>query len=151
MSIQQKLWVALSWFVMLFAIALIANYTYFSIMPFSHWIRYDSVDPAKNTFKVGEQLEFISTTLTQRRCNLEFNDILYCRNGLPNSFKFYADYNSSHDNCKPSKERKQTTWKYGHAVAEPNTCYLESNITLKLPWGINKTYSYKGKAFTVIE
>jgi hypothetical protein len=50
-------------------------------MPIEHWVDYEAVKPLKPVVKVGQPLEFVSIKDTHRRCDLTFNDILYCRNG----------------------------------------------------------------------
>jgi hypothetical protein len=52
-------------------------------MPIEHWVDYEAVKPLKPVVKVGQPLEFVSIKDTHRRCDLTFNDILYCRNGKP--------------------------------------------------------------------
>jgi hypothetical protein len=89
----------LSWLVCCFASGMIINYTYYQVMPITHWVNYETVKPLKQVVKVGQPLEFVSVKDTHRRCDLTFNDILYCRNGQPDNYRYYASQDSGHINC----------------------------------------------------
>jgi hypothetical protein len=138
----------LSWLVCCFASGIIINYTYYQVMPIEHWVDYEAVKPLKQVVKVGQPLEFVSVKDTHRRCDLTFNDILYCRNGDPDNYRFYADQNSGHINCL-SEKGQALQWRFRHRVNEPTECYLQSNIVLHLPWGIKKHLTIQGDIFRV--
>jgi hypothetical protein len=102
-----------------------------------HWVEYETVKPLKPVVKVGQPLEFVSIKDTHRGCDLTFNDILYCKNGSPETYRYYASQDSGHINCM-SEAGQALQWRFRHRVTEPTECYLQSNITLHLPWGIKK-------------
>ena len=138
----------LSWLVCCFAAALIINYTYYQVMPIEHWVEYETVKPLKPVVKVGQPIEFVSIKDTHRRCDLTFNDILYCKNGDPESYRYYASQDSGHINCM-SEVGQALQWRFRHRVMEPTECYLQSNITVHLPWGIKKHQTLQGEIFKV--
>jgi hypothetical protein len=139
----------LSWLVCCFASGMIINYTYYQVMPITHWVNYETVKPLKQVVKVGQPLEFVSKKDTHRRCDLTFNDILYCRNGQPDNYRYYASQDSGHINCM-SEAGQALQWRFRHRVTEPTECYLQSNITLHLPWGIKKHQTIEGDIFRVV-
>jgi hypothetical protein len=71
----------LSWLVCCFASGMIINYTYYQVMPITHWVNYETVKPLKQVVKVGQPLEFVSIKDTHRRCDLTFNDICTAATG----------------------------------------------------------------------
>jgi hypothetical protein len=111
------------------------------VMPIEHWVDYEAVKPLKPVVKVGQPLEFVSVKDTHRRCDLTFNDILYCRNGQPDNYRYYASQDSGHINCM-SEAGQALQWRFRHRVTEPTECYLAKQYHLAFTLGHQKTPDY---------
>lgn len=129
-------------YVMTVALFVALQYTFYKIMPMSFWIEYQSIEVPAKVLSLGEPPVFVShaTGSTERSADIEWNDVLRCNfdeNG--HGFKYLSNYESSVTAYKPEESVRATSWQYNSAVPDsPAICYLDSTITLILPYGIEK-------------
>jgi len=117
------------------------------LMPSSYWFEYHSVRPVKESFRLGESLEFVSVSQVYRKVNFEWRDILFCDFG--DGFAYYSHYPSGRDDVMPRGRQTTSRWFYQGVI--PNyaaQCYLESNISHVATFGIEKHQKLVGPFFT---
>lgn len=127
---------------------LLLYFMYLFFMPASHWLEYESVTPEKEVFEVGEELRFVSNRVVHRKVNLEFDDVLYCADNSYDRDRFMESYQSS-TVAYPTNGLEEAHWNLNRHVGYATDCYLRSNITLKLPWGVKKHIVINGPRFDV--
>jgi hypothetical protein len=59
---------------------------------YSDYFNYISVEPEKTEYESGEPVFFISTLYRKRPLSMEFNDILYCKNGVDKRYSSSKTY-----------------------------------------------------------
>jgi len=123
---------------------------FYLFMPMSFWTEYESVEPAKLEFKVGEPTKHISIAETFRKCNVKFNDVLFCKFNGEEEFDYYENYESGSFGKVP-RGREKNDWTFHPAVPLTGECYNKSNIILRLPFGIERVQTLKGAVFKVTE
>ena len=131
------------------AMVISAFQMFYLFMPMSHWIRYQSVEPLYD-IKVGQLPKFVSIVETFRESNVTFNDVLFCKFKGEKEFDYYINYPSGAFGKKPSGiERNE--WTFHPSVPLVGECYCRSNIILRLPFGIERVQTIRGKVFQVTE
>lgn len=138
------------------------EYIYISILPTSYWFDYDKIIPVSPEFEVGEHPKFVSYAIIKRPVKIQWVDVMRC--SLNNHDYFYRSYKTDAFIRNPvifprvifdedSGKDITSTWEYGYPV--PNkvgtTCFIESNITAELPFGIKKTQHIKSDEFKVVK
>lgn len=133
------------------AMAIVVYFTYLVIMPMEHWVDYKSVEPTKDVFCAHEPLVFESRFSTYRSVDMKFNDILYCSATKDDkNFVYTSSYDSRHTKVS-EKAEGITRWRYNQLVPIPSYCYLQSNISIELPWGIKKSKTINGRGFCTVK
>jgi hypothetical protein len=108
------------------------------VMPASYWFKYYSVAPAKESFKVGERLEFISRYEIYHNTSMHWNDILYCE--CADGCRFESEYSSYELHKLPTDGTRIIRWMYNAAVpTKPTICKLRSVIIAEPKFGSDKT------------
>ena len=129
-------------------------YLFYAFMPISHWIEYRSITPLNEEVCVDDTIKFVTESSVYHPVGLRFNDILYCRDRNTNEYERYNEQNTRRSLSVPGVNRL-TVWPFNPGVAYPTTCYLESNVTLRLPLHENRSFRYDGLAegqeFTIRE
>ena len=122
-------------------------YSFLLISPSSLWFEYYSIEP--ETATVGQQIRLKSTYQINRKVDMGWNDVLYCKNGAPNSYIFHSSSDTLANNLPPTDGKTTIIWKYPHVPETPTECYMVSTISIYLPWGIKKTKQIIGDKFNV--
>jgi hypothetical protein len=141
---------ALALIVVLFAIILTAVYSFLIATPASFWFEYVSVESFGEQ-KINKPLRFKSNMIVRRTATLSWNDVLRCQNGLADSYVIHSTQDTKGVCLPPTKEFVDVHWTYRHGITEPTVCYMVSNITISLPFGIVKTVSVEGETFEVVQ
>lgn len=143
----------------LLAFIISLKYLFFTFMPHSCWLKYDSIESKFPKYSTESRAIFISRTTygKGRGIDIEWNDILRCtvdgqteQVGEDGPFAYYSNYVSSLDNWQPkdSGPFSETEWVYGgRTPTRPSTCYLDSRITYEFPMGIEKHQSVTSNFF----
>ena len=101
---------------------------------------YQKIEPEKDSFSKDEELKFISFLDVKRPLNFAWNDILRCKydndnNGFTNvgSMNTFA--------VQPTiKNGKVSAWVWsGPKPQTPALCFMESNISASVGYGVKKT------------
>ena len=97
-----------------------------TVLPSTYWIEYEKVIPTKDTFQIGEKLQFVSVSEVYRPTEVRWNDVLRCDFGQ--GFGHFSDYQSS--SLVGVRELSTTSpWTYNGVIPnEPTSCFLESHI-----------------------
>ena len=135
--------------VLTMAFALMSYFIVLNLMPATYWFKYEKVEPSKEVFAEGEQLFFRSYADFRRGGHVRWNDVLRCDTG--HGFGFFSFYNSE-ANMSPNGgvPENPTPWPFRASTpVPPAECYLESNVTLDLPFGITKTQKIIGPTFEI--
>ena len=122
-----------------FAILWNAQEIYYKVVPTSSYFIYYDVSPAKSQFDIGEDLIFVSDAEFFKSGDYRWRDILRCWD--ERGVLRFSEYNSW-SRIDP-KERRTVSWKYWWL--KPNKdieCYLESQISVELPYNIIKTQTH---------
>jgi len=124
------------------------EYAYYKFAPMNLWIEYKEVKPTQLTYDYTKPLIFNSIFEVNKKSNLEFVDTLKCN--FEDDFGFYSQYVSYGNSIEPRKEIKDVNWTFqGNTPLPPRTCYLDSIIKLKLPYGIEKQQRLIGENFQI--
>lgn len=118
------------------------------LAPMSWWIVYESVEPLSDKVMVGTKPRFLSKVTVNRKCNLHYNDILFCKPDGAEKFTYTQEYFSTTYGKQLGREENE--WQYGHKVWTQGKCYLKSNIILRLPFSVEKVQTYISKEFEVV-
>lgn len=145
MNLKAKQWGWLLYLLSIFILGHTAISLYSTFMPASHWITYYEVKPAKDEFEVNEKLRFISLIEAHRKCRLDFNDILYCRNIVNGKFERESEQPSQSLDSGPYLKQYRP-WPYLPGVPYATTCYLVSNIVVNN----NKSIKIVGPEFQIV-
>jgi hypothetical protein len=116
-----------------------------------HFFEYESVEPLKAEFQVGEDLTFVSTSIIHRPVHLVFNDILFCDTGT--GFSYFSVYKSQNYDVNP-RDWDSKQWVYQGPIPDgPATCYLESQIIHTHYTGAEKSQTLidRNKIFKIVE
>jgi hypothetical protein len=151
---SHKALTVVAWIIALSLVITQGLFFFYTFMPISYWITYNSVTPLNEEVCVNDTIKFITSSNVYRPVGLKFNDILYCRDRDTNKYERYNEQNTSRGLAVPGVSRL-TVWPFNPGVAYPTTCYLESTITLRLPLHVNRPFRYdgleEGKEFKVKE
>lgn len=101
---------------------------------------YHKVEPEKDIFTKDEELKFISFLDVKRPLNFAWNDILRCKyDGDSNGVTTVGSMNTFA--VQPViKTGKVSAWVWsGPKPQTPALCFLESNITASVGYGVTKT------------
>lgn len=137
-------------FVTIFTLAPIAiQYAVNATSPMTRWVEYVSVEPLKTQYRGGDYVDFVSIRNVYRTSSIAWNDVLNCDYG--NGFEFTQSYNSDSTAVLPPLENPETViWRYCAPLPNSNaTCYLQSNITLRLESGVTKLQVVRSHVFNV--
>ena len=130
----------------------ILEYSYFRIVPVTHFFKYQSVASELEEIKIGDPLIMVSTSQYNRSADINWNDILRC--DLGEGSQYYSFYESSADNYKPKQGFKvidEGNWRYGGKVPTvPAKCFMSSTITASLQYGVEKQMSLESNTFQFI-
>ena len=117
-------------------------YTHFA--PMSNWIEYHSVEPTRTSFDPGQLVTFQSERSIRRPVAVEFLDILHC--DIQGQEVYTSVYKSAAYNQEIGHDI--AVWSYGGFLPDrPVECYLESNVTAALDYGVRKTQIITGNKF----
>lgn len=121
-------------------IALILGYIYVLLLPSPKWFTYlsiENVSANKDIIMVSKFTKPIQTTLT-------YNDVLRCDMG-----KGIVRYSSNlSQSAAAPHETKTTLWRYeGRTPPVKTVCFMSSDISAKVLFGIEKTASVSSKMF----
>lgn len=127
---------------------------YHRVAPHTWYFNYYDVIPEKSEYKVGEDICFLSDSEFKKDGEVLWNDILFCENEK-GVFTRFSEFNSQNTYIEAS-ERKPVdqlkAWKYRSQTPDYEVeCYLISNITWSLPYGIDKKQRVVGQKFLITE
>lgn len=116
----------------------------------SEFFYYHQVEPEKEVFTTDEELKFISVLDVKKQIDFHWNDILRCQyDNDGNGFTNVGSMNSNAD--KPSiAEGKIAPWVYsGPKPQTPAECFLESNVSASVGYGVIKTQKVISDSFRI--
>ena len=117
------------------------------LTPIDYWFKYHSIEPAKDSFCVGEDLRFFSHRDIYRETDMQWHDALYCDLGDSSGFGTYSIYDSGRF-IEPEHDLIGH-WTYQARIpVEPAICYLHTSITAKLKYS-SKTQYVIGPEFKI--
>ena len=122
------------WAMTLLCVAYVIIRFVFLFLPFSFWVEYYSVVPAKPVFEVGEKLRFVSDSEIRREVSILYNDVIFCKLGEDTEGQdIYEKYSEQNTRRTPAVERPRmrVPWPYLPPVDYETECYAEHNIELK--------------------
>ena len=124
------------------------QFAFYNIMPAKYWFEYESVRPVQPV-RAGRRLDLVSTAAIYRRVDMRWNDVLRCRFGDGRGFRIVSTVATSDDDVEP-RPMGEKVWTYGrHAPVAGAQCYIRSVITVRLPYGAEKSQVITGDFFTV--
>jgi hypothetical protein len=122
-----------------------------AITPTSFWFHYDYINPVQESFSTGEQVAFVSAWDSRDGINVHWNDIMRC--DLPDdefSFGYFSVSNTNADDLRARDSSIPEIWTYGDRIPVSGaTCYVDSTITVDLPFGISKSQKIKSGNFKI--
>lgn len=130
-------------------IAVVSQILFYLAAPSSFWFEYYSVEPLSRELSSQSSLRFESTFIVNRTSDFSWNDILQCehKDGI---IEYFSNYNSARINSEAGE--RTTQWVYhGVLPTPPRKCMLESNITVHLPYGIEKHQTIHSSFFFINE
>lgn len=128
------------------------QFAYFSLMPMSHWLEYDSIKPSKVTFQGGEEITFVTKYWVHHASGFKATHNLFCNSKESKVFPFYSTQINEFAETTKSSEQKTGSFIFHESVPiPPRTCYLESNIEIILPLGVRHDISFVGDNFEIKE
>ena len=144
----------MAWIIAIGLVLTQGMFFFYSFMPTSYWLTYESVTPLNDEVCVNDTIKFVTLSNVYHPVGLRFNDILYCRDRDSGQYERYNEQNTRRSRSEPGTGRL-SVWPFNPGVAYPTTCYLESNVILRLPLHVNRSFRYDGLAegqeFTIRE
>lgn len=153
-------WIRLISFAFLFALTpVITEYWFLKATDVSYWVWYTETLVQEEVNFEDDTIEILSFAEIKRPVLIEWNDALFCKNGT--GYKFVASNQNSRYFQKPitlpridlDGEKTETLipWRFDtKGRLQPNEeCYIESTITAKLRFGINKYQTIRSNTFTI--
>lgn len=114
------------------------QYLSFYFSDVTDYIEYYSVEPVKQVYAIGEDLQFKSDHKINKVSNIVWTDIIRCKTILQTDYTYFSSYIST-SKATPKSDRKITTWRYGSETPqEKSKCVLDSTQTVILPFNIEK-------------
>ncbi len=123
------------------ALVFLFHVAYLLLTPPSYWFTYHAIKPAQDVFQIGEPLKFLSFADFHKKTDVRWNDVLRCNFDMDQfGYLFFSEYTSQADSWGPFKSATTPRpWAYNERIPQaPTTCFVDSTITVKLPYGITK-------------
>jgi len=120
---------------------------FYLIMPMDFWVKYDRIDLVEPAY-VGEPIRFVSYRTIKRKSTLHFNNHLMCWDDDRSEYEVYLKYSSRNLAAAPSDG--SVTWYFQRPVSIEKSCYLHTDVMLKLPFDIDKTQSLDSQKFNIV-
>ena len=117
-----------------------------SFIPHTFWFNYESVEPVKTTFAVGEPIEFSSKLEVYRPSFLYWTDTVRCetRSGASTLSVFKSD------GWREAGEYEEGSWTFNAAIPlEPAACYGQHDIRVEPLPGVKPTQTVYGSEFYI--
>ena len=134
----------LSWIVILIAISMVLSYLFYGFAPAERWIEYDRIETVKSVYRLNESPLMISYNDIKRDVNVSYLDTMRCKLDSSNysGFGSFADDYAKGIILKEDRgeDFEPSPWVFNTStpLPEPAECYIEANIVLHLPFGIDK-------------
>lgn len=142
------------WATVLPLLSMAVQYTYFSFVPQTSFFEYESVSPIQERYTQDQELVMLSTAEFKKPVNVRWNDRLFCDCSVGKECKegvytLQSSFLSESVKKEPTKY-KSTTWIWeGRRPQGKSSCYIETNITIFLPFGIRKTQILNTEVFVL--
>lgn len=112
------------------------------IIPDSHYIEVQSVEPTQKSYNLLESPTFFSNIIYKKKWNIQREDIQYCKKPWEKEYTYYSQYTTTAYKDKPSvtvnwKRRYNIVW-----PSEKSECYIYSITKYKLHYWIEKQWVY---------
>ena len=127
------------------------KFTFIYFTPTSWYFEYTSVEPFSVPALIADEyIEMQSTLLVERDGALQWNDVLRCFNQENNNFNYVGEYNTRSATVLETDGVVLSRWRYrGEMPTEPSFCRIDSTITRKLQFGIEKKQFIQSSVFRV--
>ncbi len=122
------------------------EYSFYRVMPAQFWLTYYDIKPTAPLFATPDQPKFQGHYKVSNRVEVEYLNILRC-NKDETGFDRISQYRA--EAFFTDKGEFTESWLYD-AKTSVGVCYLETNITLELPYNIEKDKKIIGDSFIII-
>ena len=119
------------------------------VAPTSSFFEYKSVTPVKGEFRVWEPLEFVSNVVRHRGINMQWQDTLYCTDGLHRE-KYPVQITPQTGTEYIRAWTYTSLWKYSILIDKnERECVMCGTVIGVTTHGYKKIYSYCTEPFGV--
>lgn len=158
----RKRWLPIAMFVVIFSLLPIGlEYYYIKNTTSDHWFEYSQLHVEDMGVNNTDRLILVlSYAVIKRPVELNWNDVLYCKG--KGGYEFVSSNQSSNFYMQPAVlprvyinpntgTENKTPWRFllKEELTTGEQCYLESTITARLPYGIEKTAQIRSNTFIV--
>lgn len=130
------------------------DYWVLKATPRASYFNYESIEPAKAQYDLGEKPRLFSFADINKELSMEWKDVLRCTGPDHEDYTFFSSYPSESDSVAPREsEERKAGWIYQGAVPThyEADCYVVSTITARLPYNINKRQTIESSPFEFVE
>ena len=107
---------------------------------------YESIQPLKDNFEIGEDVFFTSVLNRLKETDMKYVDILRC--DLWQDYTWFSQSVSYSQDLQPWEY--VSVWRYEWKIPEVEwTCYLDSSPTVRLWYWVTKTQKIISNFFTI--
>ena len=138
------------WASLFVVVPFLFKYLLYTTVGIDYWAEYESVEPIKDSFEVGETLIFKSISEKYRPAFIEWSDVLYCElDGSNLGFVYFSNYESS-SVVDPDAPTNSTSWAWREEAPQaPSTCFLRAGITIRPMDSIKKLQIVDSRKFRI--
>ena len=124
--------------------------TWYMFAPMKWRVFYYDVYPLKSVYTIGETLSFYAEYEVHYRSHLRYLDKLFCDTGDGEFTHMYE--RGKEDPDAPAVARTITRFAFPNLINEPATCYLDTDIILELPYGVERVQALNTRHyFKIVE
>lgn len=121
-------------------------FTFLFFTPRSYWYTYHDIVVSQE-YNSEEGLEFKSVFSRNRDVRWLWNDVLRCRHD--DGYQYYSNSITQAKVNGPVDNPVTSNWRYQGDIPEEGVCYLEANISILLPFNLDKTQQIITEEFVI--
>lgn len=152
MTLNKHYWINFAlWGLIGIGIMPLIEYTYYKFTPVEHYFHYASVESVRDVVYADDDLIMNSRANFRREAQVIWHDTLRCDLKKDEVFGFYSQQTTSAEVQKSDVPYQDKPWIYNGRVPENDACwcYVQSDITVKLPFNLEKTQTVFSDRFLI--
>ena len=124
-----------------------SSFMFYQFAPRGFWYNYLAIE-AQESYDSGEDITLVSKLERRRGVSFEWNDVLRCKDGS-GQFVYYSNSVTSANSSSAVEGVVEAPWVYQGAAPDSGVCFIQSNIMIELPFGVEKTQIIESNHFTI--